>query len=354
MNFLNLASWLAEAGQQVGLWITTDSEAIIAQAEKLKLKIFQVKPASKYLAIGSGRGLSREFREKGIGLVYFSYGPDLDPLSWMKAFSPEIKLVYMQQMQLGVAKKNPYQAWRFSKLDKWIAPLDWLSKEAKELTGFSQTKIEEIPLCQDFKGLLGQNEERQKLKEEIGISNETVLMGCLGRLDPAKGIEVVIESLSLIRKQFPNVELLVMGENTRDMPGDHKETLIELSEQLELRDFVHFLPFSDKVSEFFRSIDLFVMASERETFGMVTVEAMATGLLVFGSDSGGTPELLDQGRAGVLFDQGKAESLSSKVLDYLEGPDKYRDIKILGKKRAMENYSSQVVVDQHIELIESL
>ena len=62
------------------------------------------------------------------------------------------------------------------------------------------------------------------------------------------------------------------------------------------------------------------MASKAETFGMVTIESMAAGTPVIGSNAGGTPELLDDGKRGILFETMNAESLSEAIKHFV---DKY-------------------------------
>jgi glycosyltransferase involved in cell wall biosynthesis len=73
-------------------------------------------------------------------------------------------------------------------------------------------------------------------------------------------------------------------------------------EQYEVKDRVFIRPFMKEMDVFFSSIDALLMATKAETFGMVTLEALAFGVPVIGSNAGGTPELLGQGKFGILFE----------------------------------------------------
>ncbi len=354
MNFLNLAEWLSDEGYRVVIIVDKKAKAIIGQAEKRGLHFKAFNTGTKYLSFGFGGKLAKYLSSEGIGIVVFSFGPDIDQLSWAKTFSPELKIIYMQQMQLGVKKKNPYQTWRNSKIDKWVSPLGWLSQEAKDLTRVDHKKLVEIPLGQDFEQLMEGVKDKAASREKLGLAQDKIFVGSLGRLDPAKGIESIIKALSIIRKSNNDMELVIMGENTRNMPGDHKQVLQELAKTLDISSFVHFLPFSENVQDFFGSIDLFVMASEKETFGMVTIEAMANGIPVIGSNKGGTPELLDFGAAGILFEQGDHTDLAKKIIEYLNDPGSKGDLTAKGKDRAISRYSRKVVVGKYRKLIEGL
>ena len=73
-------------------------------------------------------------------------------------------------------------------------------------------------------------------------------------------------------------------------------------EQYQVKDRVFIRPFMKEMDVFFSSIDALLMATKAETFGMVTLEALAFGVPVIGSNAGGTPELLGQGKFGILFE----------------------------------------------------
>ncbi len=83
--------------------------------------------------------------------------------------------------------------------------------------------------------------------------------------------------------------------------------------QYSLQDRVFIRPFRKDISTFFNAVDVFVMASKAETFGMVTIESMACGTPVIASNAGGSPEILDNGKFGILFKPLDSESLANKI-----------------------------------------
>jgi glycosyltransferase involved in cell wall biosynthesis len=79
-----------------------------------------------------------------------------------------------------------------------------------------------------------------------------------------------------------------------------------------LQDRIHFLPFQENPFRVFNALDFTLMTSDSETFGMVTLESMAQGTPVIGSNAGGTPELLNFGELGLLYQTKSAEDLAKK------------------------------------------
>ena len=84
-------------------------------------------------------------------------------------------------------------------------------------------------------------------------------------------------------------------------------------EQHQLKARVSIHPFQDNPSSFYNAIDWLVMATKAETFGMVTIESLACGTPVLGSNAGGTPEILENEKGGMLFQSLDVNDLANKI-----------------------------------------
>ena len=73
-----------------------------------------------------------------------------------------------------------------------------------------------------------------------------------------------------------------------------------------------------ELSEYYKSLKLFIFPSERESLGLVGLEAMACGVPVLGADNGGIANYIEDGENGLLFKKGNAEDLASKIIDFAE------------------------------------
>lgn len=83
------------------------------------------------------------------------------------------------------------------------------------------------------------------------------------------------------------------------------------------------------------------MASRAETYGTVTIEAMASGLPIIATNTGGTPEILKNGELGLLYPPGDIEAFSKNVIDLLDNPTKMIELGERAKKEALERYSHE-------------
>ncbi len=353
MNFVRLACWLKERGL-VMRFLAIGGSPCFVEAKKVGLNPEKALKPSKYLAIAKGKELANRFEENRSQIIFFSFGADNDVLAWAKIFSRlKFRLVYIQQMQLGVSKKNIYQSWRFSKIDRWISPLKWLKMEVMEFTTFSSQKVREIPLGQDLERFAAFKESKAESRQKLNLPGEKILIGTMGRLDPAKGIDFLIECFSKLGQEFQNVELCVMGENTKEVKGDYGAFLRKLTDDLEIESRVHFLPFTEIPERFFKALDIFLLAARKETFGMVTVEAMASQTPIIAPDSGGSPELL-AGHVGILYKERDGPEFILKLSKLLKDEEQRKTLSVKAKERALSQYSRKVVSDKILGLIEEI
>jgi phosphatidylinositol alpha-1,6-mannosyltransferase len=143
----------------------------------------------------------------------------------------------------------------------------------------------------------------------------------LSRLDPRKGIDDAIRAFA--RLDRPNTELLIAGTGRLEAP------LEDLADRLGVREDVRFLGFvpDEELPSLYSSVDLFVLPSEYEGFGIVFMEAMACGTPVVGTDVGGVPTAVDGGETGYLVprDADVVDALADRMRLLLDDPER-RDL----------------------------
>ena len=309
MNVLERAEWLSKRNWEVHLgYIKETRFQTLLSESSVQGHVHKRNP--KYFAIWSGLKLYRRLRLVECNLLYISDARDMSVAVWARWFSRRrIKVIYAQAMQLGIDKKDLIHTIRFNNLDAWISTLPYLVKQVKDRTNLSHDKLFCIRLgtaSSRFEHAPNQQTAREKLNLP-----SAKFMGVLGRFDRQKGQLEAIEAFSKIEDE--SVHLLLMGEKTKDEADDYYETLLSMIRGSNLENRVHIRPFNPHVELFFSAIDVFVLPSYNETYGMVTVEAMMCGKKIVASDAGGTIELLENGKWGVLFEPKNTEDLASKL-----------------------------------------
>lgn len=132
--------------------------------------------------------------------------------------------------------------------------------------------------------------------EEKTLS-EQINFGIVGILNPGKGQDIAIKYFKEINTKYPDSKLHLYG----DKNGKYKKSLINLVKILNLQENVIFHGFINDVSKIYKEIDILLMFSKSEGFGLVTVEAMLNGVPVLGYNNAGTSEIIENNVTGILF-----------------------------------------------------
>ncbi len=121
--------------------------------------------------------------------------------------------------------------------------------------------------------------------------------------------------------------------------GPCRETWEREAEQLGIRPHCHFAGLQENLVPWYQSAHLFVHASERESFGLVLVEAMACGCPVIATASAGPKETIQMGQTGTLVGMEDAQAMQAAIQDYLDHPDKRQQHARQARAHVVENYS---------------
>jgi glycosyltransferase involved in cell wall biosynthesis len=155
--------------------------------------------------------------------------------------------------------------------------------------------------------------ERQRIRQELGVPPECVLVGSVGNINRFKGYTYLVEAAAVIKKQVPAARFLIVGRQLDTDPG-YWERLQESAEQAGLtRDFTY-TGFRDDIPRILSALDVFVLPSVRESCPMAILEAMAMKVPVVATDVGGVAEQVIDGRTGFLVPPGNADALAAAVL----------------------------------------
>jgi glycosyltransferase involved in cell wall biosynthesis len=161
-----------------------------------------------------------------------------------------------------------------------------------------------------------------------------VTLGFVKHLKLKYGPEHLIRAVSLVVDRHPQTRLLMAGS------GELRSQLEELTGQLGLTRSVSFLGAIEhrQVPELLRNVDIFVMPSIREEFGVAAVEAQAMEIPVISTRVGGVPEVVLDGETGILVEPGDSEQLAQAILALIENPALRRQMGKRGREHVLANY----------------
>lgn len=169
--------------------------------------------------------------------------------------------------------------------------------------------------------------------------NGELLLSHVSNFRPVKRVEDVVLMFQLLRKRIP-VRLLLIGD------GPDRQRIENLCRQMGTCDAIQFLGKMTRPEEIVACTDLFVLPSESESFGLAALEAMASGVPVVSSDTGGLPEVNIHGVSGLLNPVGDVEAMANNAFSILattESRERYRN----GALEQARRFDLQLVLPQY-------
>lgn len=148
-------------------------------------------------------------------------------------------------------------------------------------------------------------------RKKLGIDKNCKILLCVSRIDPVKGIDILIKSFA----QLDNESLTLMIIGGYKAPNPYQTKLLKLVKKLKLEEKVHFIgaiPHGDLVS-YYNSSDLVVVPSLYESFGLVTLEGFATEKPIIASNVGGLASIIVDEVNGILFEPNNVTDLRDKI-----------------------------------------
>ena len=167
-----------------------------------------------------------------------------------------------------------------------------------------------------------------------------LLLGHLSNFRPVKRVLDVIRAFDILHRSL-SVHLLMIGE------GVDLEPARNLVEELGLSQHVTFLGAVLDVARYLAQLDLFMLPSEYESFGLAALEAMSCGVPVVTSRAGGLPEVVEDGVAGLLCKVGDPECLAQTAFEILQDEERRSEMGRAARRSAVERFPRDRVVDQY-------
>ncbi len=355
MSTLKLATKLSGLGYEITLISIADS-TLLAKGRDGFSSVKLLTNHKKYFDIRNARIIARELKQIRIETILVFDNRDIDVITFAKKlFYPQLTIIYQQHMQIGIRKKDLIHTYKYKSIDYWISPLENLKKEVIERTNFPAERIRIIPLGLNEKRFLTRKYSQDEALQRLEIKQDAPLLGVIGRISRKKGQDMVIRALPELSRNGIEAEVLIFGSPTVNDPDCTKyfDELKKLVAENSLQNRVHFRGYSEDTELFYNAINIFVLPSQSETYGIVTIEAMLSGLPVIATNAGGTPEILGNGEYGLLYEYNHISSFCEKVNWVLNHAAEVGEMTAKARSEAEHKYSADTEAAQIDRLIKT-
>jgi len=352
MNTIKLASWMKERGWPIKIYLVKGTK-LDHYSKPYELPISYIRKHKKYYDYPAAFKLYQQMKSDGISYLWFRDNRDMSLAAIISFFSArKIKIVYQQAMLLGIVKKDIFHRIRYSRLDAWVTLLPSMAKQVQHFTDFNTYKIHTIPIAIDTKRFANNFLNKEDARWELELPKNKFIVGVIGRIDPKKGQKIVIEALNQIINE--NIHVAFIGDVTEGEGENYLNGLKDLIKKYNLDDKVHFIAHHKDVEVAYKALDVFVMSSEAETFGSVTIEAMASAIPIVATNSGGTPDIISDNKTGVLFPPKNSKLLAEKI-SLLYNDEEFRNkLRKEAQQEAIDQYSHHQICIQVEKLLKTL
>jgi glycosyltransferase involved in cell wall biosynthesis len=190
--------------------------------------------------------------------------------------------------------------------------------------------------------------ERRTAREQFAVPPDAMCLLNLAALVPEKGHLLLLQAFARIREQFPACMLLVAGE------GPERAGLEEVVRAQGISESVRFLGFVPDPERVLPAADLFVFPSHEEPLGSALLLAMAHGLPVVAVARGGIPEVVEDGKNGLLVKELDAGELAAAIARLLSNPDEAARLARAARESILGKFSADHMVNATFQLYEQL
>jgi glycosyltransferase involved in cell wall biosynthesis len=217
---------------------------------------------------------------------------------------------------------SPLVRWSMKHDDALIAVSDFVARSSVTM-GYSADKTYYVLNSLDS-NKWNDAIDGSAVRQEFGIAPHIPVLSIISRLFPWKGHTELLKALAQVKMSHPNFKLLIVGEDDpRATPGggSYMAELKALTSELNLQQQVIFTGFRRDIPQLLAASDIFTMPTFEEPCAVAFLEAMAMRKPIIALQSGGTPQLVDQGKAGFLSPPQDITQLAANILTLMNDPE---------------------------------
>jgi len=273
-------------------------------------------------------------------------------LTYRKLWSPHSKIIFFTMNALGIPQNRWYHRFLWNRLkngaEAALCHYPGCEKSLRD-AGFNKPIFLQTQIGVDETVFRPSPRERKEIRRMLGVENKFVI-GYAGRLTAKKGVLDLLSALPLPKVDWA---LLLVGN------GELREQIQKTAHENGWQDRVILtgtVPMND-VAKYMRAMDCFVLGSRTtphwiDTFPLVTVQAMACGIPVIGSNSGAIPWQLRN--TGLIFSEGDVRKLQEYMVRLAKDPELCQKLRHSGRTRSLENFSISAITKDFYNILQQV
>ena len=319
---------------------------------ELGIKVLSLKRYLVFIPVLAALKLARIIDHEEVDVIHMHWGKDLNLAALAKQFAKRnVKLVYTRQMVITRPKFDGYHRYLYRKIDLFLTISQQLLELAHQFLPMPKNAVKLLYYGVKKPAPLD-DAQRREMRKQFGVTKDSdIAIGLIGRIERNKGQHLLIDAIGQLKAKGYGVHATIIGPI---MNKDYYDQLQNSVVSLELQKELTFFGSHKNPIEIMASFDIVVLASEMETFGLVLIEAMRSGVAVIGTNAGGVPEIIEHKVTGLMFEPNNADDLTEKLEMLCRDKPTRVQLAKQGEETADKKFSVEKHYDELIHYFASL
>lgn len=319
-----------------------DSGIIFFKAKASNLVVHTVRSQNKYLNIELMFKIKKLVKDNFIDIVHLHTFNTILPILIGLRYV-DVKIFATRHIHVEHEKKDFFHKWYLSRLDKLLAISDFERANLIKMYPLSDDKIKTLYVGININLFKRTEEKQERFRKDFPyVSRDKKIIGVIGRIDPMKGQMEFVEAIPSIITKYSQVHFLVVGRPSSEKENEYLESLKVRAREMGVDSFITFTGFYDDVSLPLSVMDIFVMPSYFEAFGLIALEAMACSVPVIATSKGSIDEIICDNEHGLIIQAKSSRQIYEAVVTILDNDTLSNNIKENAYKRVSDIFDEQI------------
>ncbi len=329
---------------------------IHSEAEKKGFVVHTVKSSAYFNPAGIAKILLLITKDN-FQLIHTHASSDLWQLvPALKIRRSKIPLILTKHIGSFIVKKDFLHRWLYRRVTNAFAISSVIRKNLIQTTPLSEQQVLLVHNGIDVEKFNPADADRERTRKEFEIAEDDILTGMMGRFSPGKGHEEFLRAIKILNEKnhllAGKLKFIVTGEASYG-EKDYEKQIRKMSEDLGLKNII-FTGYRNDTINIFSAMDIFVLPSHAEAFGLVLTEAMAMMLPSVSSDSDGVLDITVDNETGFLFENKNPEDLAEKIFRLINQPELRKKFGKAARERVIEKFNLEKQTGKILEIYKSL
>ncbi len=354
MRTIKVSQSFLQLGHELTLLCYPNS-SLHKEANQLSIKTI-VLPFSNSIHFNLIIKLRKFLIKEQFDIIHLQYSRDLRfIIPAIEKIKPKVPVVLTKRIGSYINKRNFFHKYLYSRVDLVTTISEVIKKNVIDTCPIDPSKVEVIYNGINIKEFQDALNYREKIRQELNISKDEVLIGMIGRFSPGKGHEEFLKTAKIISDKKLNAKFIIVG-NASYGEEDYANKIYNLAKELELDNVVKFIGYRKDIPELMSAIDILTIPSYAEAFGNVAIEGMAAAKPVVATNTDGLAEIVVEDETGLQIPPQNSNALSDALIKLISDEELRKRFGEAGLRRAINLFNEEKQMkkleNRFLELIE--